>query len=100
MTSPSSGTKQVPKNTIISYILSEQIRFFSYSKITSANLCKTIHDIKNYSTFICPFESRQFGKRKIFKKLNILGTKRAFQMNKNTFFVVFEGLSSGEKIKM
>ena len=45
-------------------------------------------------------ESRQFGKRKNFKKLNILGTKRAFQMNKNTFFVVFEGLSSGEKIKM
>ena len=44
-------------------------------------------------------ESRQFG-RKNFKKLNILGTKRAFQMNKNTFFVVFEGLSSGEKIKM
>ena len=26
-------------------------------KITSANLCKSVHDIINYSTSICPFES-------------------------------------------
>ena len=31
-------------------------------KITSANLCKPIHDIINYSTSICPFESGQYGK--------------------------------------
>ena len=30
-------------------------------KITSANLCKTIYDIINYSTFICPFESGKRG---------------------------------------
>ena len=30
-------------------------------KITSANLCKPIHDI-NYSTSICPFESEKCGK--------------------------------------
>ena len=28
-------------------------------KITSANLCKTIHDTINYSTSICSFESRK-----------------------------------------
>ena len=28
-----------------------------FPKITPANLCKPIHDIINYSTFICPFES-------------------------------------------
>ena len=33
--------------------------FWVISKITSANLCKPIHDIINYSTLICPFE---FGK--------------------------------------
>ena len=31
-------------------------------KITSANLCKPVHDIINYSTFICPFESVKCGK--------------------------------------
>ena len=30
--------------------------------MTSANLCKPIHDIINYSTFICPFESGKCGK--------------------------------------
>ena len=31
-------------------------------KITAANLCMPIHDIINYSTFICPFESGKCGK--------------------------------------
>ena len=26
-------------------------------KITSANLCKPVHDIINYSTWICPLQS-------------------------------------------
>ena len=30
--------------------------------MTSANLCKPIHDIKNYSTFTCPFEFGNYGK--------------------------------------
>ena len=29
--------------------------------ITSANLCKPIHDIINYSAFICPFEFEECG---------------------------------------
>ena len=31
-------------------------------KITLANLCNPIHDIINYSTFICSFESRKCAK--------------------------------------
>ena len=36
-------------------------------KITSANLWKPIHDIINYPTFICPFESGMHEKEKIIK---------------------------------
>ena len=35
---------------------------FDLFQITSANLCKPIHDIINYSTFTCPFESEKCGK--------------------------------------
>ena len=45
----------------------------------SANICKKIHDITNYSTAISPFESGKCGKeRKKYKNLNILRTKEAF----------------------
>ena len=48
-------------------------------KITSANLCKPIHDIINYSTSIWPFEFGKCGKEgKNYKKFNISRTKRAF----------------------
>ena len=36
--------------------------FWIIPKITSANLCKSIPDIMNYSTSICPFESGKYGK--------------------------------------
>ena len=39
-------------------------------------------------------------KGKNYKKLNILRTKRAFKIKKKTFFIVFEGLSLDEKIKI
>ena len=45
----------------------------SILKITSANLCKPIQDIINYSTSICPFEPGKFG-----KEGNISKMKRAF----------------------
>ena len=38
------------------------IGFWVIPKISSANLCKPIHDIINYSTSLCPFESGKFGK--------------------------------------
>ena len=39
-----------------------QSSFWVNPKITFANLCKPIHDIINYSTSICPFESGKCGK--------------------------------------
>ena len=36
--------------------------FWVIAKIASANLCKSIHDIINYSTSICHFESGKCGK--------------------------------------
>ena len=44
-------------------------------KISSANVCKSIHDIINYSTTICPFESGTCGKGQNYKNLNISKTK-------------------------
>ena len=46
--------------TKFDYIISSG--FWVISKITSANLCQPIHDIINYSTSICPFESGKCGK--------------------------------------
>ena len=57
MTSPSSVIKQVQKKFSISYI-----GFWVIPKITPAKLCKPLHDIINYSTSICPFESGKSGK--------------------------------------
>ena len=61
----------------------------------------------NYSTFICPFESKKCGKDlnsverkgKNYKNLNISGMKRAFQMGSKAFLTVFERLSFAEKIQ-
>ena len=48
-------------------------------KITSANLCKPVHDIINYSTFICPFESGKCGKEgKKIQKCEYLENKKSF----------------------
>ena len=55
--------------------------FLIIPKTTCANLCKPIHDIINYPTSICPFESGKSGKEgKNYKKLNISRIKRAFLM--------------------
>ena len=52
--------------------------FWVIPKITSVNLCKSIHDI-NYSTFIWPFESRKCGKeRKKTQKFKYLKSKKSF----------------------
>ena len=45
----------------------------------SANLCKPIHDIINYSAFICPFESGKCGKEGIkLQKLEYLKNEKSF----------------------
>ena len=46
--------------------------------MTPENVCKPIHDIMNYSTFICPFEPGKLGKQgKKNKDLNISRTNKA-----------------------
>ena len=78
-------TKQVQKNSFISCVLSDHVwwcnikRFLlSYSKITSANLFKPIHDIK-YSTSICTFEYGKCGKKeKKLQKFEYLKIEKSF----------------------
>ena len=55
-----------------------------FPKITSANLCKPIHDIINYSTFICSFEYWKCGKDE--KKL------RKYRENKKSFFTEIKSI--------
>ena len=48
-------------------------------KITSANLCKPIHDIINYSTSIWPFEFGKCGKEaKKLQKVEYLENEKSF----------------------
>ena len=56
-------------------------------KIASGNLCKSIHDIINYSTSICPFESGKCGKEgKKLQKIEYLENEKSFLDEiKNTF---------------
>ena len=52
-------------------------RFWVIPKITSANLYKSIHDIINYSTSICPCESGKCGKeQKESQKLDWISRER------------------------
>ena len=47
--------------------------------IISANLCKSIHDITNYSTSICPFEFGKCGKEgKKSQKIEYLENEKRF----------------------
>ena len=57
-----------------------QSGFWVIAKIISANLCKPIHDIINYSTSIRPFESGKCGKEG--KKLQIF----EYRENEKSFF--------------
>ena len=56
------------------------------SKIASANLCKPVHDITNYSTSIYPFVCGKCGKEeKKLQKFEYLENKKFFEEIKNTF---------------
>ena len=56
-------------------------------KTASANWCKPIHDIINYSIFICPFESGMCGKegRKLQNVEFLENEKRLLNEIKSTF---------------
>ena len=67
----------------------------------SANLCKPIHDIINYFTSICPFESGKCGKEgKKSQKFEYLENEKSFLNEIKNIFIVFKGLAFGEKIKI
>ena len=56
----------------------------------SANLCKPIHDIINYSTAICPFESEKEGKEgKKLQKFEYLQNEKSFFGEIKNFFPKF-----------
>ena len=58
--------------------------FWVIAKIVSADLCKSIHDIVNYSTSICPSESGKCEEegKKIQKKWISWEQKELFRWNK------------------
>ena len=59
-----------------------------------------MHDIINYFTSFCPFESGKSGKEEEkIQKFKYLESKKSFLDEIKTFFMVFGGLSFGEKIK-
>ena len=67
------------------------------TKLTPANLCKPIHDIINYSTSICPFESGKWGKKAgKLQKVEYLESKNSFSDGVKNIFIVLEGLSFGK----
>ena len=69
--------------------------------MASANLCKPIHDIINYSTSICPSESGKCAKEeKKLQKSEYLENEMSFLDEIKTFFIVFKGISFVEKIKI
>ena len=62
-----------------------QSNFRVIPKITSANICKSVHDIISYLASICPFESGKCGKE---------GKKS------QKFEYLYKGLSFREKMKI
>ena len=61
---------------------------------TSANLCKPIHDIINYSTSICSFQSGKCGKGgKKLQKFEYLENKKSFFNEiKNIFYSFWKAI--------
>ena len=61
---------------------------------------KANYDI-NYSTSICPFEFGKCRKEgKTLQKFEYLENKKSFLVEIKNFFILFEGLSLDEKIKI
>ena len=60
-----------------------------------------MHDIVNYSTSICPFESGKSGKEEQkIQKFEYLENGKNFLDEIKNIFTVFEGLYFGEEIEI
>ena len=70
-------------------------------KNKSANLCKSIDDLKNYSTPICPFESENCGEEeKKIRRFEYLENHKSFlNEKKNTFYSFYRALIWCKKLK-
>ena len=104
VTSRSSGYKTSPEKFLYQlYIIwlssMKKSGFWVIPKITSANLCKPIHDIINYSISICSFESKKCGKEG--KKLYLIyldytefleSKKRFLNEIKNIFYSFWKAI--------
>ena len=84
-TSPSSGYKTSSKKVLYELyiiwpsLMLEWSGFWVILKITPSNLCKPMHDVINYSTSICPFESGKSGKEeKKIQKFEYLEIENIF----------------------
>ena len=63
--------------TKLDYVMKNS--FWVIPKITSANLCKSVDDIINYSTSICPIKSGNRGKeRKKLQKFEYIKNEKSF----------------------
>ena len=73
---------------LVIFYLTKLIAFWVIPKITSPHLCKSIRDIINYSTSICPFESRKCGNEgKKLQKFEYLENEKSFLDEiKNIFY--------------
>ena len=98
------ATKQIQKILLfVIYYLTKfdnvtQGGFWIIPKITFANLCKPIHAIINYSTFICPFESGNFWKEgKKLHKIEYLENEKNFLDEINNIFHSFWRVITWEK---
>ena len=77
-----------------------QSGFWVIPKITSANLCKPVHEIITYSTFICPFESGKFVKEgKKLQKSEYLKSGKSFLDEIKNIFHSLEGYYLVKKIR-
>ena len=74
--------------------------FYVIPQFPFPNLCKPIHHIINYSTSICPFQSGKCGKEvQKLQKFEYLKNEKSFFNEMKNIFIVFEGLSFGEKLQ-
>ena len=75
--------------------------FWVIQKITPVDLCKPIHDIINYSTSICPFESGKCGKEgEKLQKIEYLENEKSFLDEiKNIFYNFWRAIIWWKKYK-
>ena len=88
VTSHSSGHQKTP--LFVTYYLNKfddvWSSYWVIPKLTFANLCKSVHDIMNYSTSpYYPFESGNCGKGKNYKNLNTREWKELFRWSRKHF---------------